>query len=146
MRHEAEDEMDKVKGQRSEFEKEKTQHQERLQRAMETEAKELANDLAKESGLTATLILQVGTDTADGKTTYNLERMKNIAKSVPKGEEEEEEETPTVKGQRTLADGAGGRSGKKGMSTMQDYDEAYNEGRISIEEYAKARQRFEVAF
>ena len=93
LKHQAEDEWEKVNKARSELENEKTQHQAAIDKAVKAEATELANELAKSSGMTATLLLQIGTDTAEnGRTTYNLERMKQIAKSVPKDESEEKDD------------------------------------------------------
>jgi hypothetical protein len=155
LKHQAEDEWDKVTKARSELDRERTEHQTAIDKALKNEATEKANELAKESGVTADLLLLIGSDTAEnGRVTYNLKRMEAIAKSVPKGEGEEVEEevaeaeveTPAVRGQRSRAAGAGTRSATRGLSTMQDYDEAYNRGEISTEEYSKARVRFGVAY
>ena len=148
LKHQAEDEWEKVNKARSELENEKTQHQAAIDKAVKAEATELANELAKSSGMTATLLLQIGTDTAEnGRTTYNLERMKQIAKSVPKDESEEKEEEegaekePAVKGQQTRAAG-GGRTATRGFRTFEDYEEAFIHGDISYEQYQEAAKRF----
>lgn len=150
LRHTAEDEREQVRRDRSDVDRDRAQHQTELDEAKKSKAETLAKELATDSGLAETLILQLGTDTAqDGRTTYNLDRMKQIAKSVPKGEtpeEEEEGEEPQVRGQRSRAPGAGSRSATRGLSTMQDYDEAYNRGEINADAYAKARIRFGVAY
>lgn len=154
LKHQAEDEWEKVNKARSEHEQKEARFQAKIEAIEKKEAQDLANSLAKESGLTADLLLQIGSDTAEnGRVTYNLKRMEAIAKSVPKGEEEEEEEVaegeekqPAVRGQRSRAAGAGSRSATRGLQTMEDYDRAYNEGKIDAEEYQKARIRFGVAF
>jgi len=148
LKHQAEDEWEKVTKARSELENEKAQHQTAIDKAIKSEATDLAKELAKESGLTATLILQIGTDTAEkGGTTYNLERMKQIAKSVPKGESEEEEteegvEETTVKGQQSRAASAGGRTATRGFRTFEDYEDAFIHEQISFEQYQEAAKRF----
>ena len=151
LKHQAEDEWEKVNKARSELENEKTQHQAAIDKAIKAEAIELASELAKESGLAATLLLQIASDTTEnGRTTYNLERMKQIAKSVPKGESEEEEteegaeKEPTVRGQQTRAAGAGGRTATRGFRTFGDYEEAFISGNISYEQYQEAAKRFNV--
>ena len=154
LKHQAEDEWEKVSQARSKFEEERTQHQADLTEIARVRAEKVANTLAKDSGMTADLLLLIGSDTdTEGRVTYNFKRMETIAKSVPKGEEKEEEvvagveeTSPAVRGQRSMAAGAGGRSAGRGMQTMQDYDEAYNQGRCSSEEYGKARERFGVAY
>ena len=154
LKHQAEDEWEKVNKARSELETERTQHLADLSEVARVRAEKVANTLAKDSGMTADLLLLVGSDTAEnGQVTYNIKRMEAIAKSVPKGEDKEEEEvaegeetTPAVRGQRSMAAGAGTRSAGRGMQTMQDYDEAYNQGRVTAEEYGKARERFGVAY
>ncbi len=150
LKHQAEDEWEKVTKARSELENEKAQHQTAVDKAIKAEATELAKELAKESGLTATLLLQIASDTTEnGRTTYNLERMKQIAKSVPKGESEEEEETEegagketAVRGQQSRAAGAGGRTATRGFRTFGDYEEAFIKGEISYEQYQEAAKRF----
>ena len=154
LKHQAEDEWEKVNKARSDYEAERSQYQQELDEAAKLRAEKKADELAKTSGLTADLLLQIGSDTTDnGRVTYNLKRMEAIAKSAPKGEEEEEEEgaeeeenQPAVRGQRSMASGAGDRTATRGLRTMQDYDEAYNAGQIPIEEYEKARIRFGVAY
>jgi len=146
IKHQAEDEREAAARERSELDADKAQHQAAIDKALKTEAENKASELAKTSGLTADLILQIGSDTAeDGRVTYNLKRMEDIAKTVPKSEEEEGEEEE-IKGQTTRAPGLGSRSATRGLNTMEDYDKAYNEGRITTEEYAKARERFGVAY
>lgn len=110
-----------------------------------------AKTLAETCGLSADLLVQIATDTdSQGRTTANLERMKQIAKTVPKAGRK-----------RKRKRGKGGRHCPgsevpslwcplerrgKGLNTMQDYDEAFNAGLITIEEYDKARERFGVAY
>jgi len=150
IKHQAEDAMEEVTKKRSEFEAEKAQHQAAIDRALKTEADTLAKELAKESGLAATLLLQIASDTSDGRTIFNLERMKSIAKSVPKESSETEEETeegaekePTaVRGQRSRAAGTGGRAAGRGFRTFEDYEEAFIKGEISYEQYQEAAKRF----
>ena len=149
LKHQAEDEWDKVNKARSDFERERTEHQVAVDKALRIEAEEKARQLAKESGLTAELLLQIGSDTADnGRVTYNLKRMESIAKTVPKGEEEEESEKETetseVKGQRARAAGAGSRSATRGFRTWEDYEKAFISGEISFEQYQEAAKRFNV--
>ena len=148
LRHEAEDMMDKAKNERSEVEKLRTQYQADIDAALKSTAENEARELAKKSGLSFDSLMSIASDTAEnGRVTYNLERMKTVARSVPKAEEREEEEGNepgnTVRGQRARAARAQG-GGNKGLNTMADYDEAYNSGLISVEEYAKARERFGV--
>jgi len=148
LKHQAEDEWEKVTKARSEHESREAQFKAKIEAMEKLEAETLANNLAKESGLKADLLLQIGSDTSDGSITYNLERMKSIAKSVPKGEEEEEEEgeeEPTaVKGQRSRAAGTGSRTAQRGYRTFADYEEAFTKGEISYEQYVEAARRFNV--
>ena len=145
LKHQAEDEWEKVNKARSEHETEVSRWQTKVDKSLKIEAEEKARELSKESGLNADLLLQIGSDTAEnGRVTYNLKRMESIAKSVPKSEEEEEPET--IKGQRARAAGSGSRSATRGLQTMEDYDVAYNVGKIDTEEYQKARIRFGVAY
>ena len=152
LKHQAEDEWEKVNKARSEYEAERSQYQQELDDAAKLRAEKKAEELAKESGLTADLLLQIGSDTADtGKVTYNLKRMETIAKSVPKGEEgeeeegaEEEETQPAVRGQRSRAAGAGGRTASRGLRTWEDYQEAFIHEDISVEQYREAAKRFNV--
>ena len=154
LKHQAEDEWEKVNTARSEFERERTQHLADLDDLAKSRAEKKANELAKESGMTADLLLLVGSDTGtEGRVTYNFKRMEAIAKSVPKGEEKEEEvvaeaegETSAVRGQRSMAAGAGTRSAGRGLQTITDYYEAYNQGRITSLEMDKAKERFGVAY
>jgi len=96
LKHQNEDAALKLSKERSDFAQEKAQHQDRLDRLAETEATNLAKELATESGLTADLLLQIGSDQdKDGRTVYNLERMRTIASKSPK-EEGEEEEAPAT--------------------------------------------------
>ena len=150
LKHQAEDEWEKVNKARSEHETEVSRWQAKLDRSLKIEAEEKARELAKESGLTADLLLQIGSDTAEnGRVTYNLKRMEAIAKSVPKGEGEEEAEEaeveggePAVRGQRSRAAGAGIRSATRGFRTWEDYEEAFIHGEISFEQYQEAAKRF----
>ena len=151
LKHKAEDEWEKLHSERSVFEAERSQYQAELDEAARLKADNKAKELAKTSGLTADALLLIGTDTADnGRVSYNLKRMEDIAKNVPKGEsveeDEESDETSKVRGQRAIVSGAGSRSATRGLTTMEDYDRAYNEGRINSEEYEKARIRFGVAY
>jgi YD repeat-containing protein len=149
LKHQAEDEWEKVTKARSELENEKTLHQTAVDKAIKAEATDLAKELTKESGLAATLLLQIASDTTEnGRTTYNLERMKQIAKSVPKGESEEEEaeegaeKEPAVRGQQSRAAGAGGRTATRGFRTWEDYEDAFIHSNISFEQYREAAKRF----
>ncbi len=150
LKHQAEDEWEKVNKARSDYEAERSQYQQELDEAAKLRAERKAEELAKTSGLTADLLLTIGTDTAEnGKVTYNLKRMEAIAKSVPKGEEEEEEEgaeeegnQPAVRGQRSRAAGAGGRTASRGLRTWEDYQEAFIHEEISYEQYQEAAKRF----
>ncbi len=152
LKHQAEDEWEKVNKARSDYEAERSQYQQELDEAAKLKAERKAGELAKESGMTADLLLMIGSDTAeDGKVTYNLKRMEAIAKSVPKGEGEEEEEEevaegeekqPAVRGQRSRATGAGGRTAGRGFRTFEDYEEAFTHGDISYEQYQEAAKRF----
>ena len=154
LKHQNEDASLKLSRDRSDFNMERAQHQAAIDKAAKFEATEEAKNLAADCGLTADLLLQIGSDTGqDGHTTYNLVRMKDIASKSPKagseGEEEEEEEEggepkSPVKGQRAKARSTG-RSATRGLTTLTDYYEAYNRGDISNEEMAKARIRFGVA-
>jgi len=152
LKHRAEDEWEKVNKARSDYEAERSQYQQELDDAAKLRAEKKADELAKESGLTADLLLQIGSDTTDnGKVTYNLKRMEAIAKSVPKGEEEEEEEVaeeeetqPAVRGQRSRAAGAGGRTAARGLRTWEDYQEAFIHEEVSFEQYRDAAKRFNV--
>lgn len=155
LKHQNEDMALEIARKRSEFDSEKAQWQTKIEAMAKTEATTLAKELAQASGLTAELILDIGSDTVDGKTTYNLDRMRAIAAKHPKtGEEEEEQEgeepegetqnPPQTKGLKSKAGGAMG-GGRRGLTTMKDYDEAFAHGEISYEEYQKARQRFQVS-
>ena len=155
LRHQAEDAMEEVRKTRSELERDKAQHQADIEAAARAKAEVEARELAKTCGLTADLLVEIATDTAsNGQKTYNIDRMKSIAKSVPKGDDDEDgsgdDETGDqpgnrVKGQQAAAKGARNRGGGKALSTMADYDKAYVEGKITAEEYGKARTRFGVA-
>jgi len=152
LKHQAEDEWEKVNKARSDYEAERSQYQQELDEAAKLRAEKKADELAKTSGLTADLLLQIGSDTTDnGKITYNLKRMEAIAKSVPKGEEDEEEEgaeeegkEPAVRGQRSRAAGTGGRTASRGLRTWEDYQEAFIHEDISVEQYREAAKRFNV--
>lgn len=137
------------------------QHQADIDSIAKGKAKELAKELAKTSGLAESLILDIGTDTADGRTTYNLERMKTVASKAPKGkgevedEEVDEEDDEAVaaaanaklrnqKGQKARAASTSRSSATKGFRTFQDYEEAYGRSEISIEQYEEAAKRFNV--
>ena len=149
LRHRAEDEWEKVNKARSELENDMASHQADLDEARKNKAQALAKELAENSGLVSTLILQIGTDTAeDGRISYNLERMKSIAKSVPKGETEEEaeeeEEIPAVKGQRSRAAGAGGQPAARGLRTWEDHLEAFTHGDRTYEQHLEDAKRFNV--
>ena len=152
LKHQAEDGWEKLNKARSDYEAERSQYQQELDDAAKLRAEKKAEELAKESGLTADLLLQIGSDTAEnGRVTYNLKRMEAIAKSVPKGEEEEEEEgaeeeerQPAVRGQRSRAAGAGGRTAARGLRTWEDYQEAFIHEEISYEQYQEAARRFNV--
>lgn len=151
LKHQAEDGWEQLNKARSDHERERSQYQAELDEATQLKALRKAEELAKESNLTADLLLQIGSDTAEsGRVTYNFKRMEAIAKSVPKtGEEPEETEaeaTGQVKGQKSVAAGAGARSATRGLQTIEDYDKAYNEGLIDAAEYQKARIRFGVAY
>ncbi len=154
LKHQAEDEWEKVNKARSEYEAERSQYQQELDDAAKLKAERKAEELAKESGLTADLLLQIGSDTAEnGKVTYNLKRMEAIAKSVPKEEDdgvvednvvEGEDKEPAVRGQRSRAAGAGGRTATRGLRTWEDYQEAFIHEEISFEQYQEAAKRFNV--
>ena len=147
--HQADDKIEEADRRISEADAREAQYQARIDKVLETEAKELAKELAESSGLTATLLIQIASDVSqDGRTTYNLERMKQIAKSTPKGESEEEEteegagKEPAVRGQQTRAAGAGGRTATRGFRTFGDYEEAFIHGDLSYEQYQEAAKRF----
>ncbi len=143
LKHTNEDDRLALSKERSDFNQERTQHQVDIDEMAKTKAEKIAEELAKESGLTADLLLSIGSDTdKDGRTTYNLDRMKTIASKSPKVEEESEEETAgsPVKGQRAKAASTGKTA--TNLRTMADYDQAFASGLISREEYQKARQRF----
>ncbi len=152
LKHQAEDEWEKVNKARSDYEAERSQYQQELDESAKLRAERKADELAKTSGLTADLLLQIGSDTTDtGKVTYNLKRMETIAKSVPKGEEEEDEEVaegeekqPAVRGQRSRATVAGSRTASRGLRTWEDYQEAFIHEEISYEQYQEAAKRFNV--
>ena len=153
-KHEAEDKIAEAQHIRSEVDRERSQYQTELDEAAKLRAERKAEELAKESGLSADTLFQIASDTDEksGRVTFNLKRMESVAKSVPKGEGEDTEDeadgesTNAVKGQRSRAPGAQNRSATRGLQTMQDYDTAYGRGEISAEEYAKARNRFGVAY
>ena len=156
LKHEAQDKIAEAEKVRSETERERSQYQADLDEAAKLRAERKAEELAKESGLSADTLLQIGSDTDEknGRTIYNLKRMESVAKSVPKGEDDEEEgdeeaaeETAhAVRGQRSRAPGSTSRSATRGLQTMEDFDTAYGKGEISTEEYDKARVRFGVAY
>ena len=143
LRHQNEDDTNKLSKDRSDFNREKAEHQADIDEMTKSKATQLADELAKESGLTADLLLQIGSDqTDDDRTVYNLKRMRDVASKSPKdGDEEEDEDTP-AKGLRAKARSTG-RSAKS-LRTMGDYDLAYTEGRISREEYTEAKKRFNI--
>lgn len=147
LRHKNEDAALQLSKERSDFAQERAQHQADLDDLAKTKATNIAGDLAKESGLTADLLLQIGSDQdKDGRTVYNLERMKNVASKSPKveGEEESEEETASapVKGIRAKASSTGRAA--SGLRTFADFEKAYVEGQIGREEFAKAIKRFNI--
>ena len=148
LKHQNEDASTKLSRDRSDFDAERTQHQAEIDEVAKTKAKDLSKELAADSGLTADLLLQIGSDTAeDGRVTYNLDRMKDIASKSPKTGDEEEEESEVkpgaeVKGQRSRAASTGRAA--TNLRTFADYEKAYAEGQISREEYSKAAKRFNI--
>ncbi len=149
LKHKNEDDRLALSRERSDFTQERTQHQAAIDKAAKFEATEEATELAKTSGLTADLLLQIGSDTdKDGRVTFNLDRMKDIASKSPKGGEEEEEESgEETKG--TPARGMRAKAASTGrtptnLRTWHDYEKAYAVGEISREEYSKAAKRFNI--
>lgn len=146
LKHQNEDERLKLSRERSDFTQERTQHMAAIDKAAKFEATEEATELAKTSGLTADLLLQIGSDTAqDGRVTYNLDRMKDIASKSPKTGDEVEEETEERPG--TPARGMRAKAASTGrtatnLRTFADFEKAYVAGEISREEYSKAAKRF----
>ncbi len=150
LKHRNEDDRVALSRERSDFTQERTQHLAAIDKAAKFEATEEAKELAKTSGLTADLLLQIGSDTAeDGRITYNLDRMKDIASKSPKGGDEEEEDVEgkdeagdPAKGLRAKARSTGRATGS--LRTFADFELAYSKGEISREEYTKARKRFNI--
>jgi hypothetical protein len=149
LKHQNEDMKEALTRERSEFDNEKSQHQQRLERLAKTEATELAKELAVTSNLTEALLLDIATDSNNGTTSYNLDRMRMVASKNPKGDgakpetdETTDETTPQTRGMQAKAGGSGG--GRKGSVTMQDVDKAYAKGDISPEEYKVAAKKFGV--
>ena len=149
LKHKNEDESTRLSRERSDFDQVRAQHRAAIDKSAKFEATEEAKELAKTSGLTADLLLQIGSDTAeDGRVTYNLDRMKDIASKSPKGgdeeEEESEEETASTpaKGLRAKARSTGRTP--TNLRTFADYEKAYAEGQISREEFGKAAKRFNI--
>ena len=148
LKHKNEDDRVALSRERSDFTQERTQHLAAIDKAAKFEATEKAKELALTSGLTADLLLQIGSDTAeDGRVTYNLDRMKDIASKSPKGGDEEEEESEEqsgapAKGLRAKARSTGRATGS--LRTFADFELAYSKGEISREEYTKARKRFNI--
>ncbi len=146
LKHEAEDLHDAATKERSVLDSEKASHKAQIDAALKAEADTLAKELAADSGLNATLILQIGTDTAEGgKVSFNLDRMKQVATSVPKGEtDDEEEEEPQVRGQVSRAKSVGTHTAQRGYRTWPDYEKAFGREEISYEQYTEAAKRFNV--
>ncbi len=148
LKHRNEDDRLSLSRDRSTFDQERTQHRAAIDKSAKFEATEEAKELAKTSGLTADLLLQIGSDTAeDGRVTYNLDRMKDIASKSPKVGDEEEEESEEKPG--TPARGMRAKAASTGrtptnLRTFADYEKAYAEGQISREEYSKAAKRFNI--
>ncbi len=131
------------------------QHQADIDAVAKSKAEILAKELAKTSGLTESLILQIGTDTADGRTTYNLDRMKAVASKAPReeGDEEVDEEdedavaaaaNAKLKGQKARAASTSRSAATRGYRTYKDYEEAYAKGEISVEQLDEATKRFNI--
>ncbi len=145
LRHLNEDATNKLSKDRSDFIREKAEHQADIDEMTKSRATQLADELAKESGLAADLLLQIGSDqTNDDRTVYNLKRMRDVASKSPKGGEEEggEEERGVVKGIRAKAASTGRAA--TGLRTFADFEQAYVAGEISREEYGKAAKRFNI--
>ncbi len=148
LKHKNEDDRVALSRERSDFTQERTQHLAAIDKAAKFEATEEAKELAKTSGLTADLLLQIGSDTdKDDRTTYNLDRMKDIASKSPKGGDEEEEESgekpgAPARGMRAKAASTGRTP--TNLRTFADFEKAYAEGEISREEYGKAAKRFNI--
>ncbi len=144
LKHQNEDETIKLSRERSDFNRVKAEHQADIDEMTKSKATQLADELAKESGLTADLLLQIGSDQdSDDRTVYNLKRMRDVASKSPgEGEEESEETDATARGIRSKA-GSTGRAAT-GLRTFADYEAAYVGGEISREEYGKAAKRFNI--
>ena len=148
LKHQNEDARLALSRERSDFDQERTQHLAAIDKAAKFEATEEATELAKTSGLTADLLLQIGSDTdKDGRVTYNLERMKDIASKSPRTgdeEEEESEEKPGAPARGMRAKAASTGRAATNLRTFADFEKAYVAGEISREEYGKAAKRFNI--
>ncbi len=140
LRHQNEDDTIKLSKERSDFTRERAEHQADIDEMTKSRATQLADELAKESGLTADLLLQIGSDQTDNdRTVYNLKRMRDVASKSPKDGDDDEDGTP-AKGLRAKAASTGRTA--KSLRTMGDYDEAYMAGLIGRDEYSKAAKQF----
>ena len=143
LRHQNEDATIKLSKERSDFTREKAEHQTEIDETAKSKATQLASELAKESGLTADLLLQIGSDqTDDDRTVYSLKRMRDVASKSPKLESDDEEERTSVKGIRSKAASTGRTA--KGLRTWPDYELAFVAGEISRTDYAEAAKRFNI--
>lgn len=146
LKHQNEDKALQLSKERSDFYTERAQHQADLDEMAKNKATRLAEDLAEESGLTADLLLQIGSDLdKDGRTVFNLERMKNVASKSPKGEEDGEESgEPSAPAKGIRAKAASTGRAVAGLRTWADFEKAYVAGEISRDEYTKAAKRFNI--
>ncbi len=159
LKHQNEDKEFELSNRESILKMGQTQHQADIDAVAEGKAKALAKELAKTSGLVESLILDIGTDTVEGRTTYNLERMKSVASKPHKAQEGEEDvvvdendadavaaaaSTIVQKGQRARAASTSKNAATQGYRTFQDYEKAYGKGEISNEQYEEAAKRFNI--